>query len=134
MDRAAVSAWLDGYIRAWKSYDPRAIGDLFGEDAVYYYRPYGEPVRGRDAIVASWLEDDRDPPGTYDAHYEPVAVDGDVAVATGHSRYVEPDDPEQETEFANVFILRFDGEGRCIEYREWYFQRPEDRGAAARAE
>lgn len=119
-------AWLDAYVAAWKSYDPRAIGDLFSEDAAYHYSPFREPVRGRAAIVASWLED-QDAPGTYDGHYEPVAVDGDSAVATGWSRYFEADGVTFKTEWANAFILRFGEDGRCREYREWYMERPKPR-------
>ena len=44
--------------------------------------------------MESWLGEgdhegasERDEQGTYDASYEPVAVDGDVAVATGSSTY-----------------------------------------------
>ena len=87
MDRAAVQNWLDAYVRAWETYDPQAIGDLFSKDAVYHYDPFGEPVRGRDAIVASWMEEDsRDESGTYKGRYEPVGVEGDTALANGLSR------------------------------------------------
>ena len=33
--KAAVAAWLNRYIDAWRSYDPQAIGDLFTEGATY---------------------------------------------------------------------------------------------------
>jgi uncharacterized protein (TIGR02246 family) len=123
VDRAAVVAWLDAYVRAWRSGDPAAIGDLFAEDAAYAYSPFSEPVRGRDAIVASWLEDP-DAPGTFEAHYEPIAIEGDIAVAKGRSRYFEAGGTAFRTEFDNIFILRFDADGRCAEYREWYMERP----------
>lgn len=45
-----VRAWVEGYVRAWNSNDPTAIGDLFTEDAVYFT----EPWRGRDEIVRRW--------------------------------------------------------------------------------
>lgn len=125
VDRETVSGWLDRYVEAWKSYEPQAIGDLFGEDAVYAYGPYGEPVRGRDAIVASWL-DDRDDPATYDGRYEPIALDGDVAVANGRSRYFAADGTTLTSEYDNIFVLRFDGDGRCVKFREWYMERPKD--------
>ena len=125
VDRETVSGWLDRYVAAWTSYDREAIGDLFDEDAVYAYGPYGEPVRGRDAIVESWLTD-QDDPGTYDGHYEPIAVDGDVAVANGRSRYVEADGATLTSEYDNIFVLRFGGDGRCVEFREWYMERPKD--------
>lgn len=94
MDRAAAQDWLDRYVSAWMSYEPDAIGALFAEDVAYRYHPYDDPIVGREAVVASWLgESDsdnasaRDEPGTYEATYAPVAVDGDTVVATGRSTY-----------------------------------------------
>jgi SnoaL-like domain len=124
MDRGEVQRWLDAYVQAWLTYDPQAIGALFSEDAAYYYHPYEEPVRGREGIVASWLEPDRrDAPGTYNAHYEPVVVEGDTAVTNGRSRYFETDGTTPRTEFDNIFMLHFDTTGRCREFREWYMER-----------
>ncbi len=126
VDRQQVAAWLDAYAEAWRTYDPRAIGELFSEDAVYAYEPWGEPERGREAIMASWLED-RDEPGTYEGGYEPLAVDGDLAVAAGRSRYFDAEGA-LEREYHNVFALRFDAEGRVREFREWYMLRRDDNG------
>ena len=126
LDHATVTAWLEAYAHAWQTYDPAEIGALFSEDAVYYYHPFAEPVRGREAIVASWL-DQPDAPSTYAGHYEPLLIEGDRAVANGRSRYFEADGTTLRTEFDNVFVLRFDGDGRCADYREWYFERPKPR-------
>jgi hypothetical protein len=123
LDKATVTAWLDAYVRAWKTYDAQAIGDLFNENASYAYTPFSVPLHGRAAIVASWLEE-RDAPGTYDGHYEPVLIEGDRAVANGRSRYFEQDGTTFKTEYDNIFLLRFDEEGRCLEYREWFMERP----------
>lgn len=76
MTRDDVQRWLDAYVDAWRTYDRSAIGDLFAEDARYAYQPYREPVVGREAIVADWL-DDPDATGSWEARYEPYAVDGD---------------------------------------------------------
>jgi ketosteroid isomerase-like protein len=124
VDERAVADWLDGYARAWGSYDPDEIGALFSQDAVYAYNPFDEPVRGREAIVASWLED-RDEPGTYEGRYQPVLVAGDQAVAHGSSRYFDTDGTVAD-EYDNLFVLRFDAAGRCSSYQEWYMQRPGD--------
>ena len=131
MDHAAAQEWLDRYIAAWESYDPDAIAGLFSEDVVYRYHPYDEPIVGRDAVVASWLgtaESDgastRDAPGTYDATYSPVAVDGEVVVATGTSTYREiPDGPVVRV-YENCFMMRLDQAGRCREFTEYYMKRP----------
>jgi uncharacterized protein (TIGR02246 family) len=126
VDEQAVAAWLDDYSRAWGTYDPKEIGALFSEDAVYFYNPFDDPVRGREAIVASWLEE-RDEPATYEGSYRPVLVCGDQAVARGYSRYLDTDGTVAE-EFDNLFLLRFDAEGRCAEYREWYMEAPKADG------
>jgi uncharacterized protein (TIGR02246 family) len=124
LDHAAVQRWLDAYVAAWKSYDPDAIAALFAEDATCLYHPYGEPVRGREAIVDSWIAPDRrDPPGSYAAHYEPLVVEGDTAVTHGRSTYFEADGTTLKSEFDNIFVLRFDASGRCLDFREWYMER-----------
>jgi ketosteroid isomerase-like protein len=122
VDERSVAAWLDGYSHAWGTYDEAEIGELFSADAVYFYNPFDEPVRGREEIVASWLED-RDDPATYEGGYRPVLVAGDQAVARGYSRYLDVNGAVAE-EYDNVFLLRFDADGRCAEYREWYMQKP----------
>ena len=132
MDRDSAQAWLDSYVAAWKSYDRDDITALFAPAIQYRYHPYDEPVVGVDAVVASWLGegDDadgsstRDEPGTYDARYTPYAVDGDLVVATGTSVYQDhPEGPVVRT-FDNCFLMRFDPEGRCLEFTELYLQRP----------
>ena len=124
MDRADVDRWLDAYVEAWKTYDRAAIEPLFSEDIVYRYHPYDEPLEGRDDLVASWL-DDRDAEGTYEASYRAVAVEGDVAVATGSSTYTESPGGPVRTVYDNCFVMRFDADGRCREFTEWFIKRPD---------
>ena len=49
----------------------------------------GRPVEGREAIVASWLEDP-DPPGSFEASYEPLAIDGEIHVARADVAVLRP--------------------------------------------
>ena len=131
MDRAAAQDWLDRYVTAWLTYEPDLIGDLFSEDVAYRYHPYDEPVtrpRRRRGVVARRLTDpaasSRDAMGTFDASYAPVAVDGDVVVATGTSSYRdEPGGPVVRV-FHNCFVMRFDDDGRCREFTEFYMRQP----------
>jgi len=90
MTHSDVQIWLDRYIAAWQSYDPKAIGDLFSENCEYRYQPWADPVVGRDAIVKNWL-DHRDEPGTWSAHYDAWTFDGERASAIGQSRYTNAD-------------------------------------------
>jgi hypothetical protein len=122
LTKETVSAWLRSYIDAWTTYDPNTIGGLFTEDATYRYHPFDDPVRGRLAIVASWLEG-KDPPGTYDASYQPVVIEGDLAVTNGRSRYFKDSSKsELMREFDNLFLIRFDEQGRCRSFEEWHME------------
>jgi len=131
MDHADAQEWLERYVAAWNSYDEDAIAALFSEDVVYRYHPYDEGIVGRDAVVASWLGESgtndastRDDPGTYDATYSPVAVDGDDVVATGESSYRDTPDGPVVRVYRNCFVMLFDDAGRCREFTEYYMKRP----------
>ncbi len=132
MDVESAQAWLDRYVAAWMSYDRDEIASLFSEDVTYRYHPYDDGVVGRAAVVASWLGDEaddsgastRDAPGTYEAEYAPVAIDGETVVATGTSRYRETPDGPVVRSYRNCFVLRFDGGGRCRDFTEFYLREP----------
>lgn len=121
MDEPAFQGWLDRYVEAWKTYDPDKIGGLFSEDAEYRYHPLDEPLSGRAEIVKNWTEN-KDAPGTYDAKYEPLAIDGDVHVANGSSGYFEPDGTTKRDEYLNVYVCRFNDAGECTEFTEYWIQ------------
>jgi uncharacterized protein (TIGR02246 family) len=122
MNSDELQAWLDAYVDAWRTYDPASIAALFTEDATYAYHPWDEGdhvLRGREAIVANWLEE-QDAPGSWEARYRPLLVAGDRAIATGITRYADG-----ET-FWNLWVLGFREDGRCTEFVEWFMvQRPE---------
>jgi hypothetical protein len=121
MDRAAVQDWLDRYVAAWRANEREPIEGLFTEDIAYRWRPYEshEAAHGIAAVVGAWLGETRDEPDSWEAAYEPYAVDGDRAVATGYSRYLASADEPEKTYF-NAFLLRFAPDGRCAEFTEYY--------------
>ena len=100
MTQQRVQAWLDAYVEAWHSYDRAAIAELFSPEATYRYHPYDEP-------------------GSWEARYEPLLIDGDRAVATGETRYADGQT------FSNLFVLEFDADGRCRSFTEWFMEHPE---------
>ena len=121
MTHDEVQKWLDGYIEAWASNDGATIGDLFTEDAVYSYRPWENDevtVRGRDTIVSHWLRQPDDP-ATWEASYQPYAVEGDRAVAVGWSRYRATGN-ESERTYHNAYLLEFGDDGRCSSFHEFW--------------
>lgn len=124
MTHEDVQRWLDRYIEAWRTYDATEIADMFAEDAVYRFHPWEEDTaRGRDAIVASWV-DDQDEPGSWSAWYKPFAVEGNKASVIGESRYTNPDGSLKDLYF-NSWTLEFDDEGRCIDFVEYFMLLPD---------
>lgn len=120
IDRAVAQRWLDAYVAAWISYDEAAIGDLWTEDAVWFY-PFGVRARGRAAITAEWMaEAALFVDGGYDARYEPIAIDPPFVVSHGRTRFFDPASGRTVKEFDNVWVLRFGPDGRCSEFHEWF--------------
>ena len=130
MTKDDVDRWLAEYIAAWKSYDRDQIAALFSDDIAYRYHPYDDPIEGVGEVVKAWREEGdhpeagtRDDPGTYDAEYSVVAVDGDTAVATGWSSYKDSADGPVARTYDNCFVMRFGEGGRCREFTEWFIER-----------
>ena len=134
VDEAGAQRWLNAYSRAWESYYPAAIGDLFSDDAEYRWHPWDEGAnvaRGRPAIVDAWLKEP-DKPGTYTGDYRPLLVHGDTVVAVGVSRYyTDATKRTLDREYHNLWILEFDDTGRCRSFTEWYMKSPNPKRAGA---
>ncbi len=114
MDREPILRWIDGYVAAWNSNRPDEIADLFSADARYYTAPFRQPWTGRDEIVAGWL-DRQDAPGDTTFEWHPVVETDDLTIIQGETGYLS----EKQT-FSNLWVLRFDDDGRCREFTEWW--------------
>ncbi len=127
MDRPGVERWLDGYLKAWKTDAPEDIAALFSEAASYSPNPFTSHVwRGRDEIVREWIERG-DSGSSWEFRSEIVAVEGDTAVIEGWTTYhATASDPESD--FANIWVVRFDADERAREFSEWWVERPRGRG------
>ena len=117
MDKDALDAWVTGYVRAWESNDPKDIERLFAADGVYFTAPDREPWRGRDAIVAGWLQR-KDDPGDWTYRYEILGVAGGegVGFVRGWTSY-----PGRT--YSNLWVVRLAPDGRCTEFTEWWMER-----------
>ena len=120
-----LEEWVEGYVRAWNSNDPDDIAALFTEDARYYTEPYAEPWRGREEIVHRWLER-KDEPGETTFAWRPLVDTAELSIVIGEATYRDP-----RRVYSNLWIIRFDDEGRCREFTEWWMeQRPSSEPAS----
>lgn len=123
MTKDKVNEWLERYIAAWRSYEEDAIGDLFTEDASYFFQPWTEPVSGRKAIVENWMEN-QDAPDSWDAQYEAYATDGNRATVVGWTHYLGEDRRAIDKSYYNVWLLEFAEDDRCKRFTEVYMLVP----------
>jgi ketosteroid isomerase-like protein len=108
----AVTKWMTAYRAAWDSNDPDDIAALFTEEASYYFEPFQEPFRGRDAIVEEWLKR-ADQPGDTTFTWHPVVETDDVWIVQGVTVY-------STITYSNLWIIRHDADGRASEFTEWW--------------
>ena len=122
LTRDQFAAWLDRYVAAWRSGDPAEIGDLFSSDVTYSQNGGQTSLSGREAVVKDWLEGAYEPEARWEASYEPLAIEGQVNVGVGSTRYFREDGVRED--FSNIFVCRFDDAGRCGDLREWWMLAP----------
>jgi ketosteroid isomerase-like protein len=123
---AALADWLHRYELAWRANAADPIRDLFTEDAVYRWNPFGrdtDGVIGREAIVASWLATPDDPT-TWTIECAPLAVNGDLGVAQCRTHYAATAGRDGERTFHNIWLVRLTDESRCSDFTEIYMRQP----------
>lgn len=113
-----LTEWLDDYGRAWEARDPVAASELFTEDAVYQWGPFGRKLRGRPVIREAWaeaLESQRN----IEFGYEVLTASGHGGIARW---WCAADLPERGVRSRNegIFRIAFDESGLCERFEEWY--------------
>ena len=124
-DLQALQRWLDGYVEAWRSNDAGPIGRLFADDVTYRYNPFDEPLRGKQKVVDSWLQNPDDPE-SWEMRCEPLAVNGDLGVARCLTSY-RASSSEPARQYSNIFVVRLDEAGRATDFTEWFVTPPRQR-------
>lgn len=111
-----LDTWMDEYVLAWSSNDEAHIRALFTEDAVYDPQTAGGEWHGLDEIVTRWIEID-DSEDNWEFEWLPLVEADDLAVVVGRTSYLQP-----PTTYRNLFVIRFDDDGRCRDFTEWYIE------------
>ena len=118
MSPEALNGWLESYRQAWQRKDPVAFSELFSANAAYYWGPFRQPQRGRQAIASAVRAAFS---GQSEVQFTFGILAGSVAPFVAHwtceftrissGRRVLVD---------GIFVLRFDDQGQCEEFREWW--------------
>jgi ketosteroid isomerase-like protein len=127
MTRAELRDWIAAYERAWREPGTKALSEIFASDATYRTAPFEDAYRGLAAIAEFWEREREGPDEVFEMRSEIVAVEGDTGVARVEVRYGDP----VVREYRDLWIIRLDASGRCVEFEEWPFWPPDAKGSFA---
>lgn len=114
---SSIAAWIEAYERAWRTPGTESLRELFTSDATYRMSPYEGPALGLDRIAELWEHERKGPDEEFEMRHEVVAVEADTAVVRVEVQYGRPD----RLQYRDLWIIRFDPDGRCREFEEWPF-------------
>jgi uncharacterized protein (TIGR02246 family) len=119
MNEENFAQWLDAYGRAWQEGDSAAIAELFAPEAAYHETPFDPPMIGREAIVAYWREGAELTQRDVTFRYTVLAVTGDLGLNHWIAEFTRVPSGVK-VRLDGVMAVRFDADGRCVEFREWW--------------
>ncbi len=115
--RSEVTRWIADYERAWRTQGTALLRELFTDDVSYRQGPFDAPVVGLTGIASMWEEEREGPDEVFTMTSDILAVEEGTAVVRVRVEYGDP----VGQEYLDVWILRFDAEGRCAAFEEWPF-------------
>jgi ketosteroid isomerase-like protein len=120
---AGLTEWLDAYGKAWEERDPDAAADLFTDDALYQWGPFGRKLRGRIMIREAWAEAVEDQQNV-EFGYEVLTATARGGIARWWCAADIQSRQMRETD-EGIFRLAFDESGLCTSLEEWFNSKEE---------
>jgi hypothetical protein len=117
LSRESAAAFVEGYGRAWESWDFSAFVDLFSDDVVYVAHATEETVVGRQAL-ASYIRKEADEQGEATVRMGTAVIDGNRVAA---EFWVTRTNDGEDWTTVGGFIARLAPDGRCAFFREYWF-------------
>jgi ketosteroid isomerase-like protein len=125
LDRDRASEFVDGYGRTWQNWDVPGFVDLFSEEVVYVAHATEETVVGRTALAA-YLEKEATEQGEVSVRMGKPVIEGDRVAA---EFWVTATSGSEAATIAGCFIARLAPDGRCLSFREYWFDEAGHRDA-----
>jgi ketosteroid isomerase-like protein len=120
MDHAGFKKWMDAYRRAYERRDPDAAARLFTDDATYQWGPFGDLLRGPEAIRERWASavgDDRET--DFEFAYEVLAVTDELGIAHWMASASVPSE-HRRLLYDGIFAVALGEDDLCLQFREWW--------------
>jgi ketosteroid isomerase-like protein len=120
MNRSDVERWIENYERAWRTAGTDGLADLFSPDASYLPSPWAAPVEGVATIARFWEDEREGPDESFTMAREILAVEGATAVVRVSVDY-DGGETAPPQRWRDLWVIRFDRDGRCVAFEEWPF-------------
>lgn len=115
--REDAVAFVEAYGRSWEGWDFSGFVDLFSEDVVYVAHATEETVVGREAL-AGYIRKEAEDQGKATVRLGRPVIEGDRVAA---EFWVTRSSEGQDWTTAGSFIAQLGPDGRCIVFREYWF-------------
>jgi hypothetical protein len=118
MTESDFKDWLEKYLRPQEQRSADKIKEIFAEDGVYWWGPYGEPRHGVDAIYEhhrNALSHQEDIHYSYDI----LATTEDYGLARFYLK-IKDQHPGAPNRYEGIFMVHLNNEKKCTLFEEWY--------------
>jgi ketosteroid isomerase-like protein len=123
-----LEVWLEAYGAAWRAGDAHAVTELFTGDAQYYETPFGDPMRGSEAISRYWIAGPGRSQREVSFSFQVLAVVGGMGIARWQASFVRRRSGRR-VELDGCLAAEFAHPGKCTVFREWWHRREPGRVA-----
>ena len=113
LDENAAAKWVDGYVQAWRSENPKDLDAIFAVDAESYEWPYETEWIGLPAIKEGWSARRKWQEGGWTFDWHLAAISGDTFAVSGVGHYTELGS------FSNLWVVTLNAVGTCTVFRMW---------------
>lgn len=120
LTEASLATWLEGYKAAWETRDAEKAVALFTADATYQDEAFSSPHVGAQGIRDYWTKVTA---GQRDVkfQYQVLSIKSNTGIAHWSAEFaVAEANPPTTIALDGVFLLEFDGAGKCRSLREWW--------------
>lgn len=117
IEREHVARWVDAYESAWRTPGTGLLAALFAADVSYLPSPWAAPLSGLAPLSEFWEAERDGSDEEFTLRKDVVAIDGSVAVVRVSVDYAAA----KSGRWRDLWVLRFDADGRCTAFEEWPF-------------
>lgn len=118
LDQKTFEYWLHQYGAAWQARDAHAFASLFEENGLYYWTPFEDPKKGREAITTAFnsaVGRQRE----IDFGARPLYVEAQLGAAHWSCAFTRITTGKR-VHLDGIFVVQFSESGKALSFREWW--------------